>query len=257
MIPSSRPLFSSAVAWLCVAAASLYASPAAAQYVDRDDSVRFASEFDETEVMFVARTRAITIPDAALDLFFDRHTGFWDDGANLAYGGEFTWRKKDEYEIGFAVEWADLSMPAGFWLDDEGQPDEAEWTEVDLQMLSFVVSTYWFWDVEPWFSPYVGGGIGPAFLLGNYTKYKPRPGTDCSAQVNTGDFDADACLGAGGEPDLDAEFQPADEEDLPPVFAIVNLTGGLRFNLGEHVVLKLEAGLYTYLYAGAGLGVQF
>jgi hypothetical protein len=230
---------------------------ASAQYVDRDDSARFDDEFDENDFMIVARSRAVVVPGFLLDIGFDRRQSHWSDGQqNYSFGGEFSWRRMDQFEYSLGVDYADLSMADGFWLESGDAADEADWTTVDLQVLSVVFSIYWIWDVEPWFTPFVGGGIGPAFLLGDYTKRNPSAGSQCRAGLASGDETPDACFNADGSIN-EGQFDAPQPEDLPPVLPIINITGGVRFNIGDYAVLKLETGFYSYFYAGAGVGVQF
>jgi hypothetical protein len=235
----------------------VFAPSASAQYVDRDDSARFDDEFDENDFMIIARSRAVVIPGFLLDAGFDRHKNHWSDGQqNWSFGGEFSWRRMDEFEYSLGVDYADMSMSDGFWLESGDPGDQADWTELDLQVLSVVFSIYWIWDVEPWFTPFVGGGIGPAFLLGDYTKYNPSAGSQCRGALAGGDEAPASCFNADGTIN-ESTFDAPQPEDLPPILPIINITGGLRFNLGEYAVLKLETGFYSYLYVGAGIGAQF
>ncbi len=249
--------FGALVAFLLVAAAPLEAQ---AQYVDRDDNVRFEDEFDRSEFMVTPRIRAIVVPDFILGAWFDEHASHWDEGSNLAYGFDFVWRKVGDFEISTALEYADLSMPSAFWQESGDQPSDAEFTEVDMQLLSLVFSAYWYWDVEEWFAPYVGGGIGGGVVLGDIVRYEPRQGSTCRGGLGgSTSFAPNSCFNDSGGPDpsqIDVD-NPDVEEDIPPVVPMVNLTGGLRFNMGEHGVAKLEVGFYDYFFAGASLGAQW
>ena len=123
-----------------------------------------------------------------------------------------------------------------------------------------VFSAYWFWDLQPWLTPYVGGGIGPGFVLGDVIRYQPDRTSPCYRNLGSDvTFTPPECLRPDGQPDENAiNFDEPDFEDrVPFAVPIINLTLGTRFNLGNHAVLKLEGGFYTYFYAGAALGVQF
>lgn len=223
---------------------------ASAQYVDRDDNVRFEEDFEKDEFMITARFRMVGVPGFVLDWFYDEHKNNWSDGqTNFAYGGEFSWRNQD-LEVGFSVEYADLSMKDGFWRSSDDPIEEADWTQFDFKFLSFVIATYWYWDIEPWFSPYVGGGIGPGFFLGEVLKYSPNNVSNCRS-------DRDQCFDANGEPQLETDFNAAEEEEIPFVLPVLNVTGGMRFNIEENFVVKVEVGLHNYLFAGLNLGGQW
>lgn len=243
-----------------VALAILVPSTATAQYVDRDDNVRLEEEFDENEFYIGPRIRAIAVPKFILDLWFDEHANHWQGRTNLSYGLEFVWRKVDQYEISTAFDYAQLGMEDDFWLEKGDNPDQADYTEVDLQVASLVVSGYWYWDVQEWFSPYVGGGIGAGLVLGDIVKFDPRPGTDCTSGLGqSSGFAPNSCFGPNGEPDpsaIDLD-NPEIEEGVPPVVPIVNLSGGARFNIADHGVIKLEMGFYDYFFVGLSGGYQW
>lgn len=225
-------------------------SLASAQYVDRDDNVRFEEDFDKDEFMLTARFRTVALPSFMLGLFYDEHMNNWSEGkTNFAYGAEFTWRNPD-LEVGFSVEYADLTMADGYWRASDDPVEESQWTQFDIKFLSFVVATYWYWDVSPWFAPYVGGGIGPGFVIGEATKYSANDNSGCRS-------DRSQCFGPDGEPLLEAEFNEPEEEDIPFVLPVLNLTGGMRFTIEDHFVIKLELGFHNYLFAGLNLGGQW
>ena len=240
--------------------ATCFATNALAQYVDRDDNIRFAEEFNTDEYMVLVRTRAVKIPNFMLGLWFDEHANHWSDGQrNLSYGAEFIWRKDKEYEFSVGVDYADLTMAEGFWREKDKSARASEWTTVDMQVLSLVFSAYWFWDVADWFAPFVGGGIGPGFILGDVTKAKPRRDSPCYNQLEgvPDVFSAPSCFNASGEIDSNSFDDPVLEDRVPPLVPMLNVTVGTRFNIGRHAVLKLETGFYTYVYAGMSLGGQW
>ncbi|MFU8807351.1 MAG: hypothetical protein ACNA8W_26315 [Bradymonadaceae bacterium] len=235
------------------------ATAASAQYVDRDDNVRFAEEFKTDEFMVMARVRAVTVPGFIMGIWFDEHARHWTEGQrNLSYGAEFIWRKDREYEFSVAVDYADLSMPEGFWLESGKTARSSEWTTVDMQIVSLVFSAYWFWDIQPWFSPFVGGGLGPGLILGDITKAKPRRDSSCYNQLEGAPdvFSAPECFNAG-EPDHSQFENPVVEDRVPIVIPMLNATVGTRFNIGRHGVLKIETGFYSYFYAGMSIGAQW
>lgn len=245
--------------------ALLMAIPAVAfaQHGDITDGVRFQEELNPNEFMLTGRVRAIAIPSFVLGIFFDEHSSHWSDGKrNLAYGTEFVWRRGNDFELGIAGEYADLSMSDGFWNEEGDSAQDADWTEMDLKVWSVVFSAYWFWDVQPWFTPFIGGGIGPGFIIDNIQRYEPHPDSACHTGLGGGGsatFAPPECFREGGEPDEDAfDFESPDtENDIPPVVPMINLTMGMRFNIQDHGVIKLETGIYPYLFAGIGFGGQW
>lgn len=248
------------VALLIVAGAGFVAPTSAqAQQVDGDNQISFDIE-KKNEFYIAPRMRAIIVPDWLLGQFYDEHASHWDDGPNFAYGLEFVWRKIGAYEISTAIEYADLSMPNKFWLENGDPANKADYTEVDLQLLSVVVSGYWYWDAQEWLSPYVGGGIGAGIVMGDIVRYDAKSGSSCEASLGGSDgFASNDCFGPDGEPNPDAiDIASRKVEDsVPPVIPVINITGGLRFNMGEYAIAKIEVGFYDYFFGGVSLGGQW
>lgn len=213
------------------------------------------------EYMVTGRMRAVGAPRFVLAPWFDEHSGHWSEGQrNVSYGGQFTWRVQGDYELGVAIDWAELSMPDAFWLQKDKAPQKAEFTTVDLQMLSMVFTSHWYWDPAPWLSPYLGVGLGAGVLLGDVLQYEPAPNSACEQNLGKGDtFSAPECFDSSGNPDP-SQFtadSPSKPERMPPVVPVLNLSAGLRFNIQDYGVVRLEVGLNDYLYAGLGVGVQW
>ena len=232
---------------------------AGAQYVDRDDSARFEEEFDDEEFSVAGRFRAIVVPGFILNWFLEEHENHWSRGQkNFAVGGEAIWRRANEYEIGVAVDWANLAMPDGWWQDRNEPRNEADWTLVDLKLLSVVFISRWFWKPQPWLHPYFGVSIGPGIVFGNVLKHNPSAGTSCRAELEQGIFPPPSCADENGDIQLEANFDAPEREDtIPPVVPVLGVTGGLRFNFLDYGLFKIEVGFQDYFFAGAGLGVQW
>jgi opacity protein-like surface antigen len=245
---------------LLAALVALAPATASAQYVDRDNEVRFEEEFDNNEFLVAPRIRAIVVPDFLLGIWYDEHSSHWEDRANLAYGFEFVWRKVDAFEMSTAIEYADLSMPSSFWKESGDNPSEADFTEVDMKLLSMVFSGYWYWDVKEWFAPYVGGGVGAGVILGDIVRYDPVQGSSCEQGLGGADgYAPNECFNDDGQPDpnqIDQDSRQV-EDGVPAVVPMINLSGGARFNIGKYGVAKLEVGFYDYFFAGASLGAQW
>lgn len=219
-------------------------------------------ELRRNEFMATAHARAIFAPKLLLDLWFEEHANTWSgDQRNISYGGHFTWRLKGDYELGVGIDWADLSMPAQYWKQNNEEIEDADFTTLDLKMLSVVFTTYWYWDPVEWLSPYVGVGIGAAYLAGSgIVDYQPVRGTACDTQRGTGEeFTPEACYGEDGEADPSqvdlSTARPA--ERMPPVVPVIHVAGGLRFNIYRYGVAKLEVGFNDYTYVGLSLGGQW
>ena len=253
-----RPLL---FAVFCTALLSL-PGLAFAQHGDFSDSVRFQDDLNPNEFMVTARMRAVAIPSFVFGIFYDEHASHWSEGQrNLSYGGELVWRRGNDFELGIALDRADLSMASAFWKESGDAPQSAEWTEIDLQVWSTVFSGYWFWDVKDWFTPYLGGGIGLGIVIDNVDRYEPQQGSPCYRNLGGQDaaFAPPECFQDDGQPSEDAiDFtNPTTETDIPSVVPMIHLSTGVRFNIKNYGVLKMEAGIYPYVFAGIGLGAQW
>lgn len=239
----------------------LLASPAWAQFATGKDSVVEEERVDRSEYMITARARAIAVPGPILGIWFDEHATHWSDGqTNMAYGAEFAWRKRGDYELSFSFEWADLSMSNAFWREKDDPVSESRYTELDLQVASFVFASYWIWDPKPWISPYVGGGIGAGVVIGGLTKYQVRAGSQCAQDIESGSdpLRPPSCFDGSGEPtDQAIDRGDPEVEDLLPIVPILHAAAGLRFNIADHGVIKLEVGLNDYIYGGISVGGQW
>lgn len=214
------------------------------------------------EFMITAHARAAFAPAPLLGLWFDEHARSWRDGQrNMAYGGDFVWRLRGDYELGVSLDYADLSLPGQYWKQKNEEVDEASFTTVDLKLLSATFTTAWYWDVTEWLSPYLGAGIGVAYLAGEgIVEYDPVKGSACDTGRGQGEsFTPEACYGADGKADPaqvdQSSAKPADR--VPPVIPVVHVSGGLRFNIAQYGVIKLEVGLNDYTYVGLSVGGQW
>lgn len=239
---------------------------ASAQYVDNTADVRFDDESKENAYQIVGRFRTVGVPNFILGAFYDRHSANWRDGhTNFGYGLEFVWRKIDAFELSVAAEYADLSMPQDWWKENDKANTAADYVEMDLQLASLVFSGYYYWDVERWFAPYVGGGAGLGLVLGDIVKYSPREDTECQDNLGSGlpgtgpQFGDNPCYDDQGQVDYQngEKFEREIEDEVWPIVPVVNVTGGARFNIGRHGVAKLEVGFYNYLFAGVSAGAQW
>lgn len=241
----------------------LWAAPAAAQLASgasgKDSILR--GDIDRMEFMVTLHSRAAFVPDGLLDAFYDEHASLWSEGqTNASIGAAFSWRKRGELELSVLVDWVDLSTPDAFWKEAGKPATDADWTQINLQVLSLVFASYWNWAPTPWLTPYVGGGIGVGVLLGDIVRYDPVDNGACEQGLgqDPNQFAPDVCFGADGGADPGQVELGRPESGLPiPVIPVVHAAGGVRFNIAEHAVLRLELGVNNYLYAGASIGAQW
>jgi opacity protein-like surface antigen len=240
-----------ACALVCAAAAPAWAQQAAAS----EPALEAGAKIEVT-----ARARAIAVPDAMLGAFFQEHASHWDGQANMAYGVALKFRQPSGYEFGLAFDYADLKMQDQFWLENDEPPTEADYTQMNLGLVSAVVSMNWYWPATEWLAPYAGLGLGAGFVLGETIQINPRQGSACRNGLgqDPDQFAPDVCFTDDGEPDpTQLETDSPDANNFVPVVPVVRVGGGLRFQIEEVGVIRLEIGFQDYVYAGLSAGVQF
>ncbi|TVR01434.1 MAG: hypothetical protein EA398_10115 [Deltaproteobacteria bacterium] len=211
------------------------------------------------------RFRVVGTPGFMMGLFLDPHTSHWSGGErNMAFGAEVLLRDPGRQELSFSLDWANLSMPDGYWLQRGDPVRRAEWTELDASVLNadagirgvraFGSAGEWQW--------FYGAALGLGVVFGSAhetlvdrSRCDPMPerrSTDTSVLLPGG-----ACFDEEGNPVLQ-ENQRQEASWLWPVLPSVELLTGLRYVIADHYVVSVEAGLRTvYLFAGLTVGYQF
>lgn len=205
------------------------------------------------------RTRYITIPGFLFAAFTDEATSMH----SYAIAGEFTWWKRGRHTLLSSFEFASYSPEDGNFLG-KGENPEAKTDYIqfrDLNMIS--VDATWVWEHE--FSPKIalvwGVGLGAMFPMGQVFRASAQ---GCTAD-NAGD--ESQCAPAGCEDgvctvsDIDALTTMADpfaepndaafEQELWPVYPLLNLLVGARFQLHRHFQMRIDGGFHNALFLGA------
>lgn len=189
-----------------------------------------------------ATARFNLLPDAVLDIWFDLHGSLWQDQSNMGFGLEYTWRKLDSFDVVVAVIWSDFSMPSQYWLEADKNTPAADWTTNSLSTLAIEARIYGYYNFIKELGIYYGAGIWLGAILGEMTSI------DSGCAQRTALADLGNCPHPGTE---------VEEEDIPPVFGFVNVSAGLRAEIEDMIIIKVEGGFQAYFYVGLSLGVQF
>ncbi len=201
------------------------------------------------------RGRWLTVPDSVLDIWYFNEN---DPGANplarpkargYAVGIEYVLKPRPTNWI-FYVEYAGSLMQDGYFddIEEPADHDDGDYIRPDGFGLMVAGANYAHEIVAaPWVSFMVGGGLGIAVVTGELTQW------------NGGDPD-------NAEPDClpsSAAYERVDvcEDDgpkrLPGVLPMIDISGGVRFNLGDQGNIRIEGGLHDMIYVGAAAGVSF
>jgi hypothetical protein len=218
------------------------------------DDLLQLSEYQPRYYAFALRTSAVYTPAFLLNAFFSEHTNMWQSGVtNFSYGGQFTTRIPDKFDVTVGLDWTNMRTADGYWLESGDPVRDADWTESNLSLLGADVSLHWFNNLNRRqnLQSYYGFGLGLGIVLGEFSKY---------------DVDVEQCgwtpeQRASENPDLlgecDNGFIPVNnpEDRIPPVLPSFSLTTGLRYLITDNVSMSAEIGWKSfYFYGGLNVG---
>lgn len=203
------------------------------------------------------RVRAVTVPRSVLDVwYFNKDSDDWayiEDRPKIsghAVGLEYALKGASANGI-FYAEFVDSAMTDGYWDDIEEPADHLDGDYLSpskgLGLIAFGADYAYeahlvkMADTEGRFglSFLVGGGLGLGILAGRLDRWGPDDQGNPSYKRY-----------------LDG-LPPDSDKQVPRVYPMVDVNAGLRFNLGDRAVVRLEGGLHTLLYYGTSVGVMF
>jgi len=199
------------------------------------------------------RVRNVRVPKGLLELFVDRAAG---SISTVGFGGEVTKRSGNmELILGFEYEQlipnngspSDcVRNPAGcIWVDkgDQLPQDEPDLVKFDgFGWFTIDFTFAWRNQFNKMFALRYGAGIGLGFVLGDILRTDYRCTT---AEVTS-------CSQSPTAQNLDTP-----EDDVPPVFPVINAMIGLQVTPVEQVSLNFEVGIRTFPYMGMSAAYFF
>lgn len=204
------------------------------------------------------RSRWLTLPSSILDIWYFNEN---DPGANplarprtqgFAVGVEYVLKPQPTNWI-FYMEYAGSLMPEGYWddIEEPAQHDDGDYIRPDGFGLMVAGANYAHEiQATPWMSFLVGGGLGLAVVTGELTQWN---GGDGGGGDNT-ESDCLSSSPAYERVDVCADDGP---KRIPGVLPMVDISAGIRFNLGDSANIRLEGGIHDLVYTGAAFGVMF
>lgn len=176
-----------------------------------------AAQADDTSWGVLVRGGYFGLPDVVANRLFRQHPEL----SGHSYGGELRYHGdgggRGVASIGFAIEAATVSGE-GIWQPEKQDRPAAFGGEVS--MIGFAVTGYWSLFPAWYVHPYVGFGLGVAYLEGEY-----RDGESVTA--------------------------------LDTLIPTIHIPVGLAFELGPSLQLSLEARVLNGIAAGGALQVRF
>jgi hypothetical protein len=194
------------------------------------------------------RIRQVFIPRGLIEIFVERANG---GSSETGIGFEIS-RRKGDFEVQFGMEWDNIHVERGIWIDkgDTIPEDEPDLVEFDSKgyfswgtfgWLTAEVSFLNHTEIAKQFSIRYGGGAGIAIMKGEVRR------TD--QQCDTADIES--CHDYGGAENVNNPY------DIPPVMLIVNAIIGVQIRPVDKMFINIEGGLRTAPFFGMTAGRYF
>ncbi|MCB9681392.1 MAG: hypothetical protein H6733_07950 [Alphaproteobacteria bacterium] len=168
----------------------------------------------------------------------------WSGGVELAI-------KTNRSAAVLWFDWVDSMMKDGYWddRDDPPRPDDGDYLvpSSNFGLVMFGVDYQFELPLVPLertkgafgFDLIVGTGLGLGIMVGQLDRYVPGENDEPSFEL----YD-------NGEPTNSTKA-------IPDFYPVLDLNLGFKFNFADRVSLRVEGGLHTLLYGGAGLDFKF
>lgn len=226
---------------LLTATAMLVSAPAWAQESFDDDGevTEAAAEpllADAPRYGVGLRLRYVGVPKGLIELFLEEAPS---GVASPGVGVDFV-RRKGDFEFSIGLEYENLSPDDGYYVENGGSPQEPGTTDyVEFDGFGWVTLDAAFVFHKPLTDVIAlryGGGFGLGVLFGEIRE------TDAVCDGPNAQTDCMPITSGGGQID--------EKQDIPPVFPVVNILGGLQYRPVDNLLINLEGGVRTVLYAG-------
>ena len=173
------------------------------------------------------RVRQVHVLESMLELFFGDVPG---STSHIGFGAELI-RQKGNFALTLGIEYEQLSAAEGLWLEkgeeNELDPDFVEFD--DFAWIAADVNFIWRSDLTSMFSIRYGVGLGVGLILGEVLRTDHRC---ASAELSLDNCPVDA----------DGRMRFV-EDDIPPVFPVVNMIVGAQFRPIANLAVNLEGGI--------------
>lgn len=198
------------------------------------------------------RGRVHGLPSLALDLFYDQHPSLRDT-ARESFGLELI-RRKGPVDVKFSFDYTNYTGSDGdgdAFLGKGDDINDLEFVKSSLQLLSVDVSVVGSAEIASWMHFIYGAGLGVGLIRGELVRtdsFAPDPNDPTTRQP---------CNGVN-DPNINCQEVNLVEDSVPPVFPVLNMLLGMRFDLSKNVSMRLEGGLRGLsTYAGTGFDFVF
>ena len=198
---------------------------------------------DKAQMGVQIRLRRVHAPQGLVELFVDTAPA---GAAHTGIGADFV-RRKGNFELNVGIEWESLGIEDGVWIDkgDTIPEDEADFLEFDgFGWVTFDAAFVWSTPVHEKVRIRYGAGVGIGIVLGEIL----RTDYQCTSS------DVNSCVIRTNPP---AENNKTPEDDIPPVFPVINVLAGIQIRPVPNMSINLEGGLRSFPYFGTSVGYFF
>jgi hypothetical protein len=200
------------------------------------------SKKDDAKIGLGVRMRYVHIPSKAIELFVEKSAG---SDSHPGFGVEFV-REKGDMAFTVGLEYEEIAPRSGVYIEkgDTIPTDPVDYVEFDK--FTWVTLDFSFIGQQKLGTDYLalryGAGLGVGYIMGKMLR------TDylCSSD------DVASC-----SQDPAAVDVKAPDEDVPPVFPVVNVLLGLQIRPFDNVAINIEGGIRTAPFAGTSVYLLF
>jgi hypothetical protein len=197
---------------------------------------------DDGKLGLGVRMRYVHVPHQALELFVERSGG---SGSHPGFGVEFI-REKGDMAFTIGLEYESIAPRDGVYIDKGDTIPEDPVDYVEFRDFTWVTLDFSFIGQQNLGTDYLklryGAGLGVGYIMGDMLR------TDylCANE------DVSSC-----EQDPAAVDVQAPDEDIPPVFPVLNVLLGFQIRPFENVAINVEGGIRTVPFVGSSVALLF
>ncbi|HUJ60317.1 MAG TPA: hypothetical protein VLX92_17540 [Kofleriaceae bacterium] len=216
------------------------------------------------------RLREVFLPSAIMGLFVDRAAG---GATNTGIGVDLV-RRRGNLELQLGFEYEHINLKEGVYINKGdnvangdtvdyilGPNDSQHWGGTSPQNFGWFTLEFTFMNHTP-INKYVslryGLGAGIGILTGGVYRW------DTACVAGSSNANVTGCVpsqaGGPGTTEMDKTGAPEPKPvayDLPPVFPVVNLIGGVQIKPTPKAVVNIEFGIRTLPFIGMSAGYFF
>jgi hypothetical protein len=197
---------------------------------------------DDSKIGVGVRLRYVHIPQQAIELFVERSAG---SDSHPGIGVEFI-RETGDMTFTLGVEYEKISPQNGIFIDKGDRIPEDPVDLIEFDEFRWITLDFSFIGHQPLGTDFIrlryGAGLGIGYIMGEMLR------TD---YVCTGS-DVSTC-----SQDPNAELIQTPEQDIPPVFPVVNVLLGLQLRPMDNVAINIDGGIRTVPFVGTSVSFLF